>query len=65
MQNVKKKLYKGIPNITVWRALRKRVDSKAYKLPIVQGVEVVDSLYAFKCKRFHNTRNTGTFGIRL
>jgi hypothetical protein len=25
----------------------------------------MDSLYAFKCKRFHNIRHTVTFGIPL
>jgi hypothetical protein len=45
----KKELYNGIPNITVWRLLRRRLYLKAYKLSIVQGVEcwTVDSLYAF------------------
>jgi hypothetical protein len=28
-------LYNGIPNVTVWRMLRKRLRSKAYKLSIV------------------------------
>jgi hypothetical protein len=31
--------YNGIPNITVWRVLRKRLHLKAYKLSAVEGVE--------------------------
>jgi hypothetical protein len=34
-----KELYNGIPNVTVWRVLRKRLHLKAYKLSIVQDVE--------------------------
>jgi hypothetical protein len=49
----KKELYNVIPNITLWRVLRKHLHSKAYKLSIVQ---VVDSLYAYQCKRSRNTR---------
>jgi hypothetical protein len=30
---------KSIPNVTVWRVLRKHLHLKAYKLSIVQGVE--------------------------
>jgi hypothetical protein len=33
-----KELYNGIPNVTVWRVLRKRLHLKAYKLSTVQGV---------------------------
>jgi hypothetical protein len=34
---VKKELYNNdIPNVTVWRVLRKRLHLKAYKLAIVQ-----------------------------
>jgi hypothetical protein len=35
----RKELYNGIPNVTVWRMLRKHLRIKAYKLSIVQGVE--------------------------
>jgi hypothetical protein len=34
-----KELHNGIPNVGVWRVLRKRLHLKAYKLSIVQGVE--------------------------
>jgi hypothetical protein len=34
-----KELYNGIPNVTVWRVLRKHLHLKAYKLSIVQGAE--------------------------
>jgi hypothetical protein len=36
---LQKELYNGIPNVTLWRMLRKRLLLKAYKLFIVQGVE--------------------------
>jgi hypothetical protein len=36
-----KELYNGIPNVTVWRVLRKRLHLKAYKLSTVQGAEVL------------------------
>jgi hypothetical protein len=39
-----KELYNGIPNVTVWRALRKRLHLKEYKLSIVE-------------QRFRNTRH--------
>jgi hypothetical protein len=51
---LKKEFYNGIPNVTVWLMLRKRLQLKAYKLSIFQGV---------KCKRVGNTRHTVTFGI--
>jgi hypothetical protein len=35
----KKLVYNGIPNVAVWRVLRKCLHLKAYKLSIVQGVE--------------------------
>jgi hypothetical protein len=35
----KKILYNGIPNIAVWRMLRKRLRLKSYELSIVQHVE--------------------------
>jgi hypothetical protein len=31
----RKELYSGIPNVTMWRVLRKRLHLKAYKLAIV------------------------------
>jgi hypothetical protein len=34
-----KKLCSGIPNVTVWWVLQKRLYLKAYKLSIVHGVE--------------------------
>jgi hypothetical protein len=34
-----KELYNSIPNVTVWRVLRKRLHLKAYKLSIVQHLE--------------------------
>jgi hypothetical protein len=34
-----KELYNGIPNVTVWRVLRKRLHVKVYKLSIVQHLE--------------------------
>jgi hypothetical protein len=55
MQGVSKELYDGVPNVVVWRVLRKHLHLKACKLSIVQGVEM-DGLYGFKCKRFLNTR---------
>jgi hypothetical protein len=41
-----KELYNGIPNVNTWRVLRKSLHL------------TVDSLYAFKCKRFRNTRDS-------
>jgi hypothetical protein len=35
----KKEFYSGIPNVTVWRVLRKRLHLNSYKLYIVQVVE--------------------------
>jgi hypothetical protein len=43
--------------------LRKRLHLKVHKLSIIQGVE--RWTYAFKCKRFSNTRRTVTFGITI
>jgi hypothetical protein len=39
VQGVSKRAYDDIPNITVWWVLRKRLNLKAYKLFIDQGVE--------------------------
>jgi hypothetical protein len=36
---VSKELYSGIPNVNVWRVLRKLLHLKAYRLSIVQGAE--------------------------
>jgi hypothetical protein len=35
----KKKLYNGIPNVTMWRVLRKPLHLNAYKVSIVQHFE--------------------------
>jgi hypothetical protein len=35
-----KELYNGIPNVTVWRLLRKRLYLKTYKLSIVQHLTI-------------------------
>jgi hypothetical protein len=51
-----KEIYNGISTVTVWRVLWKRLHLKAYK---------IFSVYAFKCKRFRNTRHTVTFVIPL
>jgi hypothetical protein len=58
----KKKLYDVIPNVTVWRVLRKRLYLNAYALFTIQGVEqwIVSTILS---KRFHITRYTVTFGI--
>jgi hypothetical protein len=58
-----KEIYNVIPNITVWWVLWKPLHLMAYRLSIVQ--DVMDSLYAFKCKYFLNTHHTVTFGIPL
>jgi hypothetical protein len=34
---IQKELYNGIPNVTVWRVLPKRLHLKEYKLSIVHG----------------------------
>jgi hypothetical protein len=39
-----KELCNGIPNVTLWRVLRKRLHFKAYKLSIVQHLERVLSV---------------------
>jgi hypothetical protein len=36
---LKKELYIDIPNVTVWRAFRKRLHLEVYKLSIVQDVD--------------------------
>jgi hypothetical protein len=40
IQVFQKEIYNGIPNVDVWRVLRKRLHLKAYKLSIVQSVEL-------------------------
>jgi hypothetical protein len=47
-----KELHNGIPTVTVWRLLRKRLYLKVYKLSIVQRLG-------------HMPRHTVTFGIPL
>jgi hypothetical protein len=37
-----KELYSGVPNVTVWRVLRKRLHLKVYKLSVVQVIEVLE-----------------------
>jgi hypothetical protein len=39
MPGVKKELYNGIPNVTLWQVLRKLLHLNVYKLSIVQHVE--------------------------
>jgi hypothetical protein len=39
IQGVSKNVYNGIPNVTVWRMLRKCLHFKAYKPSIVQDVQ--------------------------
>jgi hypothetical protein len=39
MQVVSEELYNGIPNVSVWRVLRKRLHLKANKLSISQSAE--------------------------
>jgi hypothetical protein len=34
-----KELYNGVPNVTAWLVLRKRLHLKLYKLSVVEGVE--------------------------
>jgi hypothetical protein len=60
-----KKLYNGIPNIAVWRVLRKRLHLKVYKLSIVEHLERWIVYTPSECKRFRNTRHTAAFGIKL
>jgi hypothetical protein len=36
----KKELNNDIPNVTVWKVLRKHLNLKAYKLSIIQGVKM-------------------------
>jgi hypothetical protein len=61
-----KELYSGVPNVTVWRVLRKRLHLKAYKLSIVQHLDqsrIVVSHVTLRCGNFmknvHLDRNAG------
>jgi hypothetical protein len=40
----KKELYNGVPNITVWKLLRKRLYLGTYKLSIVQHSNIWNSI---------------------
>jgi hypothetical protein len=58
----------GIPHVTVWRVLRKRLHLKECKPPlkfikILIKMNFNGGLHSFKCKRFRNTLHTVTFGI--
>jgi hypothetical protein len=54
-----KALYNNIPNVTIWRVLRKRLHVKTYKVSIVQGVEhPVQVIYSGD---FHVTFDTSSF----
>jgi hypothetical protein len=39
-----KELYNGIPNVAMWRVIRRRLHLKTYKLSTVQGVPVIEVL---------------------
>jgi len=53
----------GIPNVTVWRVLRKRLHLKAYKLSIVQHLTNADKVFVRNsvCKCFNGYKTTGNF----
>jgi hypothetical protein len=58
MQGVSKKFYDGIPNVTVWLVLRKRLHLKAYKLSIVQGTPLSVNVFVtfdYHCKALLET----------
>jgi hypothetical protein len=44
-----KEFYRGIPNVTVWRVLRKRSHLREYKLSIVEGVDLLHCDSATHC----------------
>jgi hypothetical protein len=50
LQGFQKELYTGIPNVTVWRVLRKRLHLQACKVSIVQGVKHVSDLLSMLSK---------------
>jgi hypothetical protein len=56
---------KRVPNVAVWRVLRKRLQLKAYMLSIVLGVERWIVCTPLSVNILRNTRNTVTFGITL
>jgi hypothetical protein len=58
-------LHNDIPNVTVWRVLRKRLDLKAYKLSVVQGVQGDSALQRFEGYRLNlvSTLQDMTFQI--
>jgi hypothetical protein len=58
-----KEPYNDIPNVIVWRVLRKHLHLSAHK-PSSRCWRM-DSLYFFKCKCFPNIHHTVTFGIPL
>ncbi|PNF27089.1 hypothetical protein B7P43_G08552 [Cryptotermes secundus] len=53
----------GIPNVTVWRVLRKRLHLKSYKLSIVQHLTVADKVVRkeFCMKMFHRMQDDEKF----
>jgi hypothetical protein len=51
-----KEPYNDIPNVAVWRVLRKRLHLKAYKLSVVQGVRQIS---------VGTKRNFVTYSIKL
>jgi hypothetical protein len=53
-----KELYNRIPNVTLWRLLRRQTLHRSTPWRM-------DNLYPFKCKRFRNTRHKVTFGVPL
>jgi hypothetical protein len=55
----------GIPNVTVWRCVTKTFTLKGIQAMHRSRCLTMDSLYAFWCKRFRNTRHTVTYGIPL
>jgi hypothetical protein len=57
----KKSFTMGLQMLAVWRVLRKCLHLRAYKVSIVHHVQppwTMNNLYAFKRKRFRNTRHT-------
>jgi hypothetical protein len=63
MQGVSEKFYNGILNVNLWRVLRKRLYLR--QTFHLSTFWMMNSLYASKCERFRNTRDTVTFGIPL
>jgi hypothetical protein len=49
---IKKELYNGIPNVTLWRVLRKRFTFKGVQAIHRSTPLMTDSLHAFMCKCF-------------